>query len=102
MSKNKTPRPSKTYRAARRNAAKGTVWRGARATYQEHPRVRRNPSPHPGANPLHDPSGRNRRSTQDPVSGLDVIFRGPRNPSRWVPHQSNRERERRVRKMGAA
>jgi hypothetical protein len=37
-----TPKPAWTYRAARRNAAKGTVWHGATTVYYRLPPVREN------------------------------------------------------------
>ncbi len=36
------PRPAWTYRAARRNEAKGTVWNGVTTTYYRKPPVREN------------------------------------------------------------
>jgi hypothetical protein len=40
--RNGVPRPAWTYRAARRNVAKGTVWKGSPVNYYGKPPVREN------------------------------------------------------------
>lgn len=54
---------------------------------------------HPGRNPAHRPEGRRRWKAKvlNPRTGNfeDVQMRGPRNPSRWLPHQGVQEAERR-------
>ena len=110
MSKTKGPRSALTYRAIRRNVAKvrrramrkegaaaitfASVWapHGAKVKVAKVSRKRLNPSKHPGANPLHDPNGRKRWTDQ----ATGIVLRGPRNPSRWVPHQGKREKARRI------
>lgn len=59
---------------------------------------------HPGFNSAHNPDFGDRRIwVRHPKTGQNVVvgFR-PRNPSRWVPHQSVRECERRRRQMHGA
>lgn len=49
---------------------------------------------HPGRNPAHNPLGRMRWKQKLP-DGQELTLRGPRNPSRWLPHQSAAECARR-------
>lgn len=55
---------------------------------------------HPGRNPEHRfGKGRDRWKEKMPLPGRpfnEVIVLGPKNPSRWLPHQSKRERSRRA------
>lgn len=57
---------------------------------------------HPGRNPDHDPRYSGRRTkvkVPDRNGNLhEVIVYGPRNPSRWLPHQGQREIQRRARR----
>ena len=59
---------------------------------------------HPGRNPAHDPNGRQSAFIRvpDPATKqlVDVEVRGPRNPSRWLPHQGAAEKARRAARMG--
>lgn len=107
--KGKTPRDAASYRGARRNAARleanlkglhlASVWRSPAEPAAPASTRKVNPSTQYGANPLHDPAGRKRwiGKALDPVTKqmVDVKMRGPRNPSRWLPHQSVREMARR-------
>lgn len=109
-------RTAGSYRAARRNAARAVAQAkhipfhvafrpGVQAKVLRVDDARRNPSDHPGANPRHDPAGRQRWTAKVPnpalTSGFELVkMRGPRNPSRWLPHSSNREAERWLRRMG--
>lgn len=54
---------------------------------------------HPHRNPAHRPFGRERRTVYDPVTKTEHTIRGPRNPSRWLPHQGVAECARRRRQM---
>jgi hypothetical protein len=58
---------------------------------------------HPHRNPAHRPEGRKRWKTKvlNPTTGKveTVQMRGPRNPSRWLPHQGVQEAERRRARM---
>lgn len=108
---NRAARPADSYRGARRAAVKAaakvkkvkfrTLWPSPAKPPVEPPHNVVNTSDHPGANPLHDPAGRRRWMAKvlNPATGKleSVKMRGPRNPSRWVPHSSNREAERRLR-----
>lgn len=109
-------RTADSYRAARRNHARArakeatapgttfrtffTVFPGTAAKTVEPDLTRRNRSRHPGVNPLHDPNGRKRWTAQvlDPATAklVSVKMRGPRNPSRWMPHVGKGEAARRL------
>lgn len=56
---------------------------------------------HPHRNPEHRPFGREGRRITLP-NGLQVVELGPRNPSRWLPHQGVAECARRRRQKEAA
>lgn len=60
---------------------------------------------HPGRNPAHRWEGRERGTIKvlNPATGkLETVkWRGPRNPSRWLPHQGVQEAERRRARMEA-
>lgn len=47
-----TPRPASTYRGARRNAARGTTWRGAPVCFDE---MARPPAVRPNRSRRHEP-----------------------------------------------
>lgn len=136
MKKIKTHRRANTYRAARRAAWKtanhGTAlkidWGAFRVSndnpykpfeggkrksdgrvseYAAYPHMYPvNRSRHPGANPLHNPKGRERWMVKVPLdiatfdpnnktTYREVKAYGPRNPSKYVPHQGAREIARR-------
>ncbi len=60
---------------------------------------------HPGRNPAHRFEGRERGETRVPdlVTGKVKIVKwvGPRNPSRWLPHQGVQEAVRRAARTNA-
>lgn len=111
-------RTADSYRAARRNAARSAAKtpeaKAAGKTFRDffpgfaaktvEPTLSRFKYDHPGANPQHDTAGRKRWTAKvlDPATKelVDVKMRGPRNPSRWLPHSSNSEAERRLARMG--
>lgn len=51
---------------------------------------------HPGRNPAHNPLGRQRSTMKNPLNGQEFVVRGPRNPSRWLPHIGVKQRSRRL------
>lgn len=58
---------------------------------------------HPHCNPAHRPEGRMRwkaKILNSRTGKLETVqMRGPRNPSRWLPHQGVQEAERRRLRM---
>lgn len=116
--KSKSPRSSSTYRGARRALARdirkkrramgesvtfNQAWtqfglrsRVAEIKAEKVDLRRVNPSKHPGANPLHNPEGRQTFEvpTIDPATKNVVMtkVKGPRNPSRLVPHIGAKQR----------
>lgn len=118
--KSKKPRDGSTYRSARRALARDIRKKrramGAPITFNqawtqfslrshaatvtpENVDLRRvNPSKHPGANPLHNPEGRQTFEVPTFDRATDKVVmtkvKGPRNPSRWVPHIGAKQRGR--------